>query len=184
VIADPTPPPSARLAPLAPRVWPARPAGPDEQITGSTATPERVLTAIADATLVEIHGHATWLDRLDAPVLALSPGADGWTLGAEQIQRATLSAAPVVVLAHCGAGVSARFEHEMWGLPRAFRTAGASAVIASLAAVPDRDAAVFFDRVTGDVARGVSPARAVASARAEKMRSDPTSWVQHVVVFQ
>ncbi len=184
VIADPVPPPSAGLAPLAQRIWPKPPAGPDELITGPAATPERVLTAISDATLVEIHSHATWLDRLDAPVLALSPGAGGWTLGAAKIRSTALTGAPVVVLADCAGGAAARFEHEAWGLPLAFRTAGASAVIASLAAIPDRAAASFFDVVTAELARGASPAAAVAHVRAEKMRGDPTSWVRHVVVFQ
>jgi cellulose synthase operon protein C len=184
VIADPVPPASAGLAPLAPRAWPTASAEIDELITGPAATPERVLTAISDATLVEIHSHATWLDRLDAPVLALSPGADGWALGAARIRAAKLTGAPVVVLADCAGGAAARFEHEAWGLPLAFRTAGARAVIASLAEIPDREATVFFDAVTAEIARGTVPAVAVARARAEKIRADPTSWMRHVVVFQ
>jgi hypothetical protein len=184
VIADPTPPPSAGLAPLVPRTWPAPSAGLDELITGPAATPERVLVAISDATLVEIHSHTTWLSRLDAPVLALSPGADGWTLGAARIRAANLTGAPVVVLADCGGGVAARFEHDAWGLPQAFRTAGARAVIASLVDVPDRDATAFFDAVTAEIARGSAPAAALARIRTEKIRADPSSWVRHVVVFQ
>ncbi|HEX3482363.1 MAG TPA: CHAT domain-containing protein [Kofleriaceae bacterium] len=182
VIAEPVPPASAGLAPLAPRVWPSSD-GPDELITGPAATPERVLAAISDATLVEIHSHATWLDRLDAPVLALSPGRDGWALGAATIRAAKLTGAPVVVLADCGGGAAARYEHEAWGLPLAFRAAGARAVIASLAEIPDRDAAVFFDAVTAEVARGATPAAAVARIRAEKIGADPASWMRHVVVF-
>jgi tetratricopeptide (TPR) repeat protein len=184
VIADPASPPSAGLARFVPRNWPPSPTGPDELITGPEATPERVLAAISDATLVEIHGHAIELDPLDAPVLALSPGADGWMLDAARIRDAVLTGAPVVVLADCAGGASARFEHQAWGLPLAFRTAGASAVIASFAAIPDRDAAGFFDAVIAELAGGASPAAAVARVRAEKMRVDPTSWVRHVVVFQ
>jgi cellulose synthase operon protein C len=184
VIADPTPPPSAGLAPLAPRTWPASSAGPDELITGPAATPERVLAAISDATLVEIHSHATWLDRLDVPVLALSPGAEGWALEAARLRASKLTGAPVVVLADCAGGTAARFEHEAWGLPLAFRTAGARAVIASLAEIPDRDATAFFGAVVAEIARGSGPAAAVARLRAEKIRADPTSWVRHVMVFQ
>jgi len=65
-----------------------------------------------------------------------------------------------------------------------FRAAGASAVIASLADIPDREAAEFFDAVISQIAAGTSPAKAVARVRAEKMKGDPTSWMQHVVVFQ
>jgi cellulose synthase operon protein C len=183
VITEPATPPEARLAPLAPRTWPSSD-GPDELITGPAATPERVLTAISDATLVEIHSHATWLDRLDAPVLALAPGENGWTLGAAKIRTARLTGAPVVVLADCAGGATARFEHEAWGLPLALRVAGARAVIAPLTAIPDRDATTFFDAVTAELAGGTAPAVAVARVRAEKMRGDPTSWMIHVVVFQ
>jgi hypothetical protein len=183
VVAAPVPPPEAGLAPLAPRIGPAAGAT-DELITGAAATPERVLAAIRDATLIEIHSHATWLDPLDAPVLALSPGANGWALRAAQIRSVRLTGAPVVVLADCAGGAAARFEHQAWGLPLAFRRAGARAVIASLAEIPDRDAGAFFDAVTAELARGASPAVAVARVRAEKMRGDPTSWMRDVVVFQ
>jgi hypothetical protein len=183
VIATPVPPPEAGLAPLSPRIWPAA-GGPDEVISGAVATPERVLAAISDATLIEIHSHATWLDPLDAPVLALSPGANGWALGAARIRAARLTGAPVVVLADCAGGAAARFEHLAWGLPLAFRRAGARAVIASLAAIPDRDAGAFFDAVTAELTRGATPAAAVARVRAEKMKGDPTSWMRDVVVFQ
>jgi hypothetical protein len=184
VIADPVPPPSAELSPLGTRTWPSPPAGPDALITGPAATPERVLAAISDATLVEIHSHAITPDPLDAPVLALSPGSAGWTLDAARIKTSGLSASPVIVLADCSGGVAARFQHEAWGLPLAFRTAGARAVIASLAPIPDREAAAFFDAVVALLKDGVSPASAVARVRAEKMRGDPASWVRQVVVFQ
>jgi hypothetical protein len=182
VVSAPVAPREAgKLAPLAPRTWvPA----PDQLLTGSAATPESVLAAISDATLIEIHSHATWSDAFDAPVLALSPGANGWALDAAQIRAGKLTGAPVVMLVDCAGGAPARFEHQAWGLPLAFRAAGASAVIASLSEIPDREAVVFFDAVTAELARGISPASAVARARAEKMRADPTSWVRDVVVFQ
>jgi hypothetical protein len=181
VVSAPITPPEAGLAALAPRAWVPV---PDQLLTGAAATPERVLAAMSDATQIEIHSHAKWIDMLDAPVLALSPGANGWTLDAARIRAARLTGAPVVVLVDCAGGAPARFEHQAWGLPLAFRIAGASAVIASLSAIPDREAAGFFDAVTADLARGINPASAVARARAEKMRADPTSWVRDVVVFQ
>lgn len=184
VITDPAPPSSAGLAPLVPRTWPSGPAGPDEVIRGASATPEHVLAEIVSATLVEIHSHAISPDPLNAPMLALSPGARGWLLDAGQIAGSALRGAPVVVLADCSGGVAVRIEHQIWGLPLAFRTAGAMAVIASLSPIPDRDAATFFDAVVAEIKRGVRPASAVAHVRAEKARRDPTSWVQNVVVFQ
>jgi tetratricopeptide (TPR) repeat protein len=183
-ISDPVPPPDAELAPLVPRSWSSPPQGPDEVIRGAAATPEAALAAIADATLVEIQSHAILTDPLDPPALALSPGARGWTLDARRIAASTLSQAPVVVLADCSGGVAARLEDRTWGLPQAFRTAGARAVIASLSAIPSREAAAFFDTVVAALVRGVRPASAVARARAEKLRIDPTSWVRDVVVFE
>ena len=113
-----------------------------------------------------------------------SPGAEGWTLDAAKIRATRLTGAPVVVLADCAGGAAARYEHEAWGLPLAFRTAGARAVIASLSAIPDRDAAAFFDALVAEFARGTGPAPAVARVRAETLQGDPTSWMRNVVVFQ
>jgi tetratricopeptide (TPR) repeat protein len=182
VVANPAIPPEAGLPALAPRTWPDL-GKLDELITGAAATPERVLASIADASLVEIHSHGT-LERLGSPVIALANGAGGWTLGVEQIRSARLTGAPVVVLADCSGGVAAQFEHEAEGLPLAFRAAGASAVIASLADIPDREAGAFFDAVISQISAGASPAKSVARVRAEKMQGDPTSWMRHVVVFQ
>ena len=182
IVADPAIPPEAGLPPLASRTWPEL-GKLDEIITGVAATPERVLASIADASLVEIHSHGT-LEPLGSPVIALAPGAGGWTLGVEQIRSTRLTGAPVVVIADCSGGVAAKFEHEAEGLPLAFRAAGASAVIASLADIPDREAAEFFDAVISQISAGNSPAKSVARVRVEKMKGESTSWMQHVVVFQ
>jgi cellulose synthase operon protein C len=183
IIASPTTPEEVDLAPLPQRALPELD-GTGEVIQGVAATPERVLAAISDATLVEIHSHATWLPQYDAPVLALSPGSDGWTLSAAQIRSATLRAAPVVVLAACEGALTARYEHAAWGLPQAFRIAGASAVIAPGVAVPDKDASEFFDAVVREISGGTAPARAVARVRSQKIRNGADSWMRHVLVFQ
>jgi cellulose synthase operon protein C len=182
IVVDPAIPRDVGLPPLAPRALPEL--GPlDEVITGAAATPERVLASIGGATLIEIHSHGT-LERLGSPAIALAPGAGGWKLGVEQIRSARLTGAPLVVLADCAGGVAAKFEHEAEGLPLAFRAAGARAVIASLADIPDREAGPFFDAVISQISTGASPAKAVARVRAEKVQRDPASWMRHVVVFQ
>ena len=71
-----------------------------------------------------------------------------------------------------------------WGLPAAFRAAGARSVVASLIEIPAAEATVFFAAVRADVERGMTVAAAVARARAAKIASDPSSWVRHVVVFE
>lgn len=183
VVSTPATPPEAGLAPLPQRTWPEL-TERDELITGRAATPDHVLAAISDATVVEIHSHATWLHRYDAPVLALAPGANGWALAAAQIRSTRLKGAPVVVLAACGVGAAAKFEHQAWGLPLAFRAAGASAVIAPLVAIPDQDAMAFFQAVVAEISDGARPAVAVAHVRSRQMRGQATSWMRYVIVFQ
>jgi hypothetical protein len=181
VIADPRPPAALGLAPLAPLAGlPATAL----VLRGADATPAAARAAIATASLVELHAHAVTGASSDTPVLALSAGADGWELTAEQIRELRLTAAPVVLLADCSGGLRADYEHVGWGLPPAFRAAGARAVIASLAPIPDREGAEVFAELRAAVQDGAPAAVAVARVRAAKLAADPTSWVRHLVVFE
>jgi len=181
ILADPKPPVSLDLPVLAP--WTAAPPGA-ELITGAGATPERLAAVARDATILEIHAHTDRVAESDAPALALSEGRTGWAVTAEAARELHLERAPVVVLADCVGAVPARYAHTSWGLPAGFLGAGASAVVAALAPIPDAAATVFFAGVVADLERGVPVAPAVAHARAAALARDPASWARHVVVFQ
>ena len=181
IIADPQPPVSLGLSRLAP--WTAAPPGA-ELFAGADATPERLAAAARDATILEIHAHTDRIADSDAPALALSESRTGWAVTAEAMRELHLDRAPVVVLADCVGAVPARYAHTSWGLPAGFLGAGASAVVAALAPIPDAAATVFFAGVVADLERGVPVAPAVARARAAALARDPASWARHIVVFQ
>ncbi len=181
VIANSKPPASLGLAPLAPLTPPA------EGVTlldGPSATRKRVEAEAKDATLLEFHVHTAKVDSSDAPALALSEAAEGWDLSAEHLESWRLARRPVVLLADCGGAVAAAYDHAGWGLPSAFRKAGARAVVAALTDVPDSEAGRVFSEIGRRLATEPNVAKVVAAVRSEKIVTDPTSWVQHIVVFE
>jgi tetratricopeptide (TPR) repeat protein len=180
IVAGAKTPPELKLAPLSD--WEI-PAG---AVRGGEATPRRVLLELTDATEIQFHVHALFDTSLsDAPVLALSPDGEGkWALTSEDIRATPLRRNPLVLLADCHAGELASRVHEAWGLPTAFLGAGASAVVASPADVPDLEAVRFFDAVLGRLRAGESPVSAVAAERRAWLKADPNSWVAEVLVFE
>ncbi len=186
VVASPTPPPALRLAPLS--APPAADAGAAvttvTTLSGPAATIDRVAAEAARATLLELHAHTTRVASSDAPALALSDSPAGWALTAEAVSRWQLTERPVVLLADCAGARPAAYTHVAWGLPAAFRKAGARAVVASLVDIPDAEGGAFFAQIRKELRTDDNVAAVVARLRAEKIAVDPTSWVRHVVVFQ
>lgn len=155
----------------------------DVRLTGTAATPSRVLAALKDATYAEldVHGVAS-ASRPDAAYLALSPEPDGsYALHADAVVKTKLAAAPVIVLAACRAAAVAPYLRERWSLPDAFVAAGASAVIAADAVIPDKEARAVLDELHRRIAAGESPAAAVAAVRAA---SKPQAWERHLMLFR
>jgi hypothetical protein len=182
VIADVAPPAGLGL----PRLAAHRGAPGDLQLTGAAATPSRVLARLADADHVEIHAHGV-VDRgiADGAYLALSPDADGgFALTARQVRAARLPRQPVVVLAACDAGQVAPYFHAAWSLPSAFIAAGARAVIASTAPVPDAGAAEVFADVSARIRAGASAARALHDVRQAWRARPDGGWLDEIVVFE
>jgi hypothetical protein len=159
---------------------------PTVWLRGASATPARVLSELGDATEIELDAHGLIdLDVSDTWLLALSPDADGrFALTAGEIERQRLRGQPLVVLGACYAGRVAPYLHEPWSLPMAFIDAGARAVFASAAAIPDASAGPFFDALLARVHRGQSPAVALRDERVARLRDDPGSWVRHVLSFE
>ena len=182
VVANIVPPPGLDLAPLRPVA-----AAPGTTlIEGAAATPDRVMAAAADASFLEIHAHGLLgRDVSETSLLVLSPDVKGrHTLAGDEIQRARLRGAPVVVLAACHASAIAAAFHSTWGLADAFAVAGASTVIASPDVIQDAGAPAFFAALRGRIAAGQLPAAALRAERMARTDPDERSWIDRLVVFR
>jgi hypothetical protein len=178
VIADVAPPAGLGLAPLA--TWTRT----GDVLSGAAATPSHVLAAIGGADDVIVHAHGI-ADRADASYLALSPDGQGrYALTAADVRAAKLAHHPVVVLAACSAANAAPVLHERWSLPAAFVFAGARAVLAPAAPIPDADAAAFFDDLRARIHAGADAAVALRDARVAWLASGRGEWVRDVIVFE
>jgi hypothetical protein len=62
--------------------------------------------------------------------------------------------------------------------------AGARAVIASAAPIPDADAAAFFDAVRGRARTGAAVAIALRDARQQWLAEHRANWVRDIIVFE
>ncbi|HEY6178657.1 MAG TPA: CHAT domain-containing protein, partial [Kofleriaceae bacterium] len=157
-----------------------------ELLSGPAATPSRALAAIATAGEVTIHAHGVVDVALpDASFLALSPEADGrFALTTGDVRKARFATSPLIILAACRASSAALVWHDTWSLPAAFVLAGARAVIASTAAIPDAEAATFFDAVRSEVRGGASVAVALRDVRQKWLADHRGDWVRDVIVFE
>src|SRR6185295_20168 len=158
--------------------------GTGEMLAGAAATPARVMAAIGSAGEVTIHAHGLVDVALpDASFLALSADADGrFALTTGDVRKAHFATSPLIILAACRASRAAPVWHETWSLPAAFVFAGARAVIASAAPIPDADAASFFDAVRSKVRAGVAVAVAIRDARQQWLADHRADWVRDVIV--
>ncbi|HUJ58557.1 MAG TPA: CHAT domain-containing protein [Kofleriaceae bacterium] len=180
VIADVAPPAALDLPHL--QSWPSD----GDVLSGPEATPSRVLAAIGGAGEVTIHAHGLVdVAQPDASYLALSPDPAGkFALTTGDVRRARFATSPLVVLAACRASQAAPVFHDTWSLPAAFVYAGARAVIASAAPIPDADAAPFFDAVRARVRAGAAVAIAVRDVRRDWLAAGRGDWVRDVIVFE
>jgi tetratricopeptide (TPR) repeat protein len=173
-----------------PRLPPLKPARVEDparvELTGTRATPSRVLAAMAEATEIEIHAHGLISPEVsDASLIVFAPEADGrYALTASQIRKQRLAGAPVVLLATCSAARTAPFPHESFSLPVAFIEAGARAVLASTVDIPDT-AGRFFESVRERIRSGARPSVALRDERQRWLEAHPdASWVRHVLLFE
>jgi hypothetical protein len=155
-------------------------------LAGSRATPSRAIEVIGGAGDVVIHAHGIVdVAQPDASFLALSPDADGrFALTTGDVRKARFLTSPLIVLAACHASRAAPVWHEIWSLPAAFVYAGARAVVASAAPMPDAEAAEFFDIVRERARTGASVAVALRDARAGWLARGRGEWVRDVIVFE
>ena len=100
------------------------------------------------------------------------------------MRKARFPTSPLIILAACRASRAAPVWHETWSLPAAFVLAGARAVIASAAPIPDADASAFFDAIRGKVRAGASVAVALRDVRRQWLADHRGDWVRDVIVFE
>ncbi|HEX4419409.1 MAG TPA: CHAT domain-containing protein [Kofleriaceae bacterium] len=186
VVADVEPPPGLELPRLA--SWSPDPQAQrqPQRLTGAAATPSRVLAAIGAAGEAVIHAHGLVnVAEPDASLIALSPEPGGrFALTTGDVRKAQFSTSPLIILAACQASRAAPVWHTTWSLPAAFVYAGARAVIASSAPIPDGDAAAFFDGIRARVRAGAPVAIALRDARQQWLAGHRGDWVQDVIVFE
>lgn len=161
---------------------------PLQVLSGSDATPARVLADMRDATEIEIHAHGIMDPALsDASLVVLSPETSGrYALTADVVRQQTLTGAPMVFLAACSAGraASTTTSHEPFSLPAAFIDAGARAVLASTVDIPDA-AGRFFDGVRRRIREGAAPAVALRDERQRWLERDSRAgWTRHVILVE
>ncbi|MCY1016943.1 CHAT domain-containing protein [Pyxidicoccus sp. MSG2] len=160
---------------------------PPELLSGSEATPSRVLSSMADATEIEIHAHGISDPALsDASLVVLSPEGNGrYALTADIVRQQKLAGAPLVFLAACSAGrLASSSTHEPFSLPAAFIDAGARAVLASTVDIPDA-AGRFFDGVRQRIRAGSTPAVALRDERQKWLARDSrNAWTQFVLLVE
>jgi CHAT domain-containing protein len=180
VVADVEPPAALELPRLT--SWSAS----GDRLSGAAATPGAVLAAIGAAGEVVVHAHGIVdVAQPDASFLALSPDAGGrFALTTGEVRKARFATSPLVILAACRSSRAAPVLHETWSLPAAFIYAGARAVIASTAPIPDRDAAELFDAIRDRIRAGAPVAIAVRDARRQWIERGRADWVRDIIVFE
>ncbi|QSQ22863.1 CHAT domain-containing protein [Pyxidicoccus parkwayensis] len=183
VVADVTAPAALGLPSL--NAWDGAPQEGTTLLSGTDATPSRMLEAMESATEVEVHAHGLVNPNLsEASLLVLSPEEKGrYALTAGEVQVRRLREHPLVILAACKAAHGAPWMHERFSLPVAFIEAGARTVLAATVDVPDAEAGPFFNAVRERIRRGVNAAVALRDVRMEWLKRDPESWVRAVLVF-
>ncbi len=153
-------------------------------VEGADATPSRVLEQLESADLVdfEVHGLVD-ASAPDGAVLVLSPDSQGnYAISATDIRQLRLARGPVVLLGACRSATGSHYRDVTWTLPQAFVRAGARAVYASVAELPDDRVGDFLAGVARRLERGVAPSVALRDERVEWLRRGE-GWARDVVLF-
>lgn len=179
VVSDVTPPEDLHLPALQP--FGGEPGA--QVLSGASATPSNVLAAMRDASLAVIvaHGTADANEPTAASLILSSDPRGDYLLTASKVRAATLTAAPVVILAGCDAG-RVQVSAEPWSLATSFIEAGARVVIAPTDPIPDASAGEVFRSLVDRVRAGAEPLDALIAERTARGRS--ASWLSSIVVFE
>jgi CHAT domain-containing protein len=163
--------------------------GPDEQhvtLSGTEATPSRVLSAMRDATEIDLVAHGIVDGYSNTSYLLLAPEQDGGPeLSVPRVRSASLRGAPFVVLVACHAAHTAYTFETPFSLPASFIEAGARGVLAATVEIPDLEAGAFFNAVRERIRSGTAPALALRDARVQWLRAGRgAAWLDSVLLFE
>ena len=145
-------------------------------IAQEKATLATFFDAAKNADVIHLSGHSSGEPAVVETELLIGPRRE--RLSWRSLSPATLSHAPVVVLAACNTLRTPRAP-SMRGLSlgSAFLAAGAGDVIGTLTPIADSDARLFFHSVHQRLAAGADAAEAVRQAQLEFMRDERrTAW--------
>ncbi|MBU4215785.1 MAG: CHAT domain-containing protein [Actinobacteria bacterium] len=148
---------------------------PGAQVLGpQDGTAHAVLAALAGADLAHLACHGVL--RADSPMFSSVMLADG-PVTVQELHGA--GAAPRrLVLASCHSGADVAYAgDEVLGFVSATLSRGTTAVVASLAAVPDVEAVGLMVALHRELAAGATMARALHAARAQLDRAAPGGFV-------
>ncbi|HEX6748546.1 MAG TPA: CHAT domain-containing protein [Longimicrobium sp.] len=155
-------------------------------ISGDSATPEAVTSAMGQAAVVHYAGHAVFDDeRPEQSFLALAPGAGmgGGRLTATDIEMLRLDAVRLVVLSACETQrAQDRRSGGFSGLTAALMRAGAGGVIGTLWKVDDRLASPLVTefhrayRTSGDASQALRTAQLRMLASPDAALRSPAAW--------
>jgi tetratricopeptide (TPR) repeat protein len=162
--------------------------GPGERritLTGTEATPSRVLDAMRNANEIDLVAHGVINEPSRDSYLLLAPEKEGPELGVAQVRKTPLEGAPFVVLAACHAARTAYALQEPLSLPAAFIHAGARGVVAATVEIPDLEAGAFFNAVRERIRAGTAPAVALRDERVRWSREGRGGkWLDSVLLFE
>ncbi len=162
--------------------------GPEEQrltLSGTEATPSRVLAFMRNATEIDLVAHGIVSNSADTSYILLAPEPEGPELGISEVRAAELRGAPFVVLAACEAAHTAYALHEPLSLPAAFIEAGARGVLAATVEIPDLEAEAFFNAVRERMRAGTPPSDALRDERTRWLKEGKgAKWLDSVVLFE
>lgn len=162
--------------------------GPEERrvtLTGTEATPARVVAAMQDATEIDLVAHGVVDGASNTSYLLLSSGQGEPELSVPHVRKAALRGAPFVVLAACHAAHTAYMLDAPFSLPASFIEAGARGVLAATVEIPDLEAAPFFNAVRERMRAGAAPALALRDERMRwKAEGRGASWLDDVLLFE
>ncbi|HEX7152138.1 MAG TPA: CHAT domain-containing protein [Thermoanaerobaculia bacterium] len=165
-------PTAAREAHLISRLYPER-----VLLTGSDATAENFLAALATPANAHIAAHAQVMenDPAQSHLLLAPSGKSSGALRVEEIQRSIFASTPLVTLAACRTSESPDGSHNVSSLALAFLAAGARHVVGTLWAVPDDERSEALSlQFHRELRRGETPANALRNAQLAMIHSsDP-----------